>query len=172
MLQHYCLTPWGFRGQWCNRWEGATILLHIYLFIYLFFCFSLFENHWNFFWVYQNGNFNWEKAKITPGKIRKSDFTPEKNREKWPLHMRVKWYGWNAGMHTEAHYYGTTILILDQAWEQLQVLPEHSKHESVVWKTEIRFKKHLACSQHLWNLEIYHTQTEENVFWKCCEYLK
>ena len=29
-----------------------------------------------FFLVYQNGNFYWEKAKLTMGKIGKSDFVP------------------------------------------------------------------------------------------------
>ena len=32
----------------------------------------------NFFGIYQNGNFHWEKAKIMPAKIVKSDFAPLK----------------------------------------------------------------------------------------------
>ena len=38
-----------------------------------FFCFSLLQNDWNFFKVYQNGSFDRENPKITPGK----------NRDKW-----------------------------------------------------------------------------------------
>ena len=48
-----------------------------------FLCFSLLGNQWNFFLVYQNGNFHREKAKITLVKIGKSDFTLGKNQKKW-----------------------------------------------------------------------------------------
>ena len=58
-----------------------------------FFPFLLLRNHWNFFWIYQNGKFRRKKAKITPGKsgkvtsrrekIGKSDFAPP---EKFPCY--------------------------------------------------------------------------------------
>ena len=49
---------------------------------FFFFCFgfSLSGSHWNFFGVYQNGNFYRENAKIRPGK----------NQEKWLCHPPLK----------------------------------------------------------------------------------
>ena len=50
--------------------------------LFFFFFFSLLGNHWNCFGVCQNGNLYREKAKITLGKIGKSDFAPPPPLEK------------------------------------------------------------------------------------------
>ena len=51
-----------------NVWKKGEKLMNFFLSLS-----SLLGNEWNFFGVYQNGNFDQENAKITPGK----------NQEKW-----------------------------------------------------------------------------------------
>ena len=45
-------------------------------FFFGFFAFCFWETIYTFFFVYQNENFCWKKAKIVPRKIGKSDFAP------------------------------------------------------------------------------------------------
>ena len=60
---------------------------------YFFFFFVTFQNHWNLFWVYQNGNFPPGKSISCRKKIQeKMTLPPQKNFPLTPLNRNVIWY--------------------------------------------------------------------------------
>ena len=72
----------GEENEKCKGGKGMKKLrtFFFFFFFFFFFGFSLSGSHWNFFVVYQNGNFYRENTKIGPGK----------NREKWLCHPPLK----------------------------------------------------------------------------------
>ena len=65
------------------KWKGEKLQNEERTFS--FFCFATFQNHWNLFWVYPNGNFllgktfhAWKKE------IKKNDFAPSEKYSSYP----------------------------------------------------------------------------------------
>ena len=61
------------RGGWKLKMEGGKVTKWGENFSYFFFCFSLFKNQWNLFWIYEKRNF-------LPGK---SISRQKRIQEKW-----------------------------------------------------------------------------------------
>ena len=94
--------------KWGEDHLFFVVCLFLFLFLFcLFVCFLLFtfQNHWNLFWVYQNGTFLPGKSISRGNKIRKNDFAPSVKYSSyapawsWTImynftHCMIFWYFW------------------------------------------------------------------------------
>ena len=77
--------------------EGGKLMGESYKFgeefFFFFFLLFTFQNHWNLFWVYQNGKFSPGKTFHARGKKKTGNMTlpPLKNIPLMPLPIRVNW---------------------------------------------------------------------------------
>ena len=84
---------------------------------FFFFLLIAFRTSETFFGVYQNGHFQLEKAKITPGKNREKWLHAGKNRQKWLCSLRKNSLLRHWHLHTPPHFYIHTDIIYMVCWD-------------------------------------------------------